>query len=237
MRFKSIIACILIGCPAYTHAAWTNLNYLKGLYIGIGAGANFFSYDDQYEFDPNKVLNTTFYDRTYELNISTFDPNVTIGYIRSNEIYYVGLEFNANFTNNTLSQNKNITNNNNYSLGNTYSLWGKFGVKLFDRASGYGLLGATTSQLKRQISFTGPFQPLNMTSVSESRTIWGPVLGVGIEHILTDNWHIALEYSHVFYNKVNYALQNSIYQFLGTIGNDEVTLSQNTVMLKAIYYF
>jgi hypothetical protein len=45
-----------------------------------------------------------------------------------------------------------------------------------------------------------------------------------------------LEYNHTFYHNINYSLQPAIFKFLGNVGNNQLDLNENTVMLKAIYY-
>lgn len=237
MKIKTfaLIGC-LISLSSSLYAA-INPRCLSGVYVGVGAAENFFSIDDQYTFDPNSVLDTHFYDRTKSFSFNEFTPNLTVGYAGTVNNVLLGLEFNANFIHKRQYQNESISSTNLFSLSNTYSLWARLGYQFLEPTLVYGLAGVARTELKRNADFTGPFVPLGLTPVNQSKDIWGPVLGVGVEQLLTDNWHVALEYSHIFYGRTNFPLTNSIFKFLGTIGDNKVNLNQDTVILKLIYAF
>lgn len=236
MNIKTFVLLILISMSSTLYAAINPL-CLSGFYAGIGLAENFFSFEDQYTFDAESVLNTDFYDRKHHFTVFELTPNVTVGYARLVNNVLLGLEFNANFIHEHQNENEDIASNNIFSLSNTYSLWARLGYSFCTQTIAYGLFGVATTGLTRHILFTGPFQPINIAPVNQSRRVWGPVIGVGVEQLLTDHWHIGLEYSHIFYDRVNYALENNIFKFLGSIGNNKVKLNQDTVTLKLIYAF
>ena len=239
MNIKRILCLGLLGFSASTMAMPMTLDYLHGLYVGVGAAENIFSFDNTYSFNSNVVDHTSFYNRSSNFTASNLNPDLVLGYgFNAYHYYYFGIEANANFNTIRRSNNDKIAATNNFTLNTTYDLFGKIGYHFLPTTMGYALFGGALTQLKQNVVFNadGPFGPVDLAPNSQAKTVWGGVVGVGIEQAYTDHLSFAAEYSHVFYSDTTYSLQHDIFKFLGNIAKDKVALSQDTVMLKAIYY-
>jgi opacity protein-like surface antigen len=125
-----------------------------------------------------------------------------------------------------------------YTLDTTYDLIAKAGYQIKPTTTLYGLAGATHTSLNDTIVFTSSAQlgALDLAAFSQNKDLWGAIVGAGLEQAVTEHCHLALEYNHTFYHNINYSLQPAIFKFLGNVGNNQLDLNENTVMLKAIYY-
>ena len=231
----ALLALTMLSLNASATALSTDS--LKGFYAGVGGAETYIHFHNKFSFNPDVVEDTNFYDRSTNFDTTNFNPEVVLGYAKVFNRYYLGLEIGINFTDfQRTDMNSDYTAR--YTLDTTYDVIAKAGYQIKTATTLYGLAGATRTSFNETIAFAsgGQLGELNLAAFSQNKNVWGAIVGIGLEQAVSEHCHLALEYNHTFYNDINFPLQHAIFKFLGNVGNSQLDLNENTVMLKAIYY-
>ncbi len=225
--FKRIFfAGFLFAFSAASHAAYIPF---QGIYLAVGAAENLYSFSEKVQLNPS-VPGAGGYERNADFNKSNLNPVFTIGY--GGLIYddiFGGLEGSLSANQIQRTQGNNFSTTNAYIFNNTYNLLAKLGYVFQDINMAYGLAGASKTSLERQVSFGGTYAPLVLSPLHQTQNLYGTLFGIGIERAYDQYLHFAFEYNHIYYGRTNYNLP-------GGVGVDKVYLSQDTFILKAVYF-
>lgn len=141
--------------------------------------------------------------------------------------------------------------NTNVHLRQQYSFLGKIGWLMTPETQIYGLFGGQLGKFRYHANANAQLTPIGGTvpfnaQVSQSKSIlkWGYLLGLGLEHFVTCNGSIALEYNLANYRSLGipHRLDAPLVSGVPSTGADfyvdnTVRVLTNATMFKYNYYF
>lgn len=218
---------ILLSLLASTQAGAISMyTPFQGIYVGAAAAENLYAFESQYQF--NSPLVPSNVEQQSWFNKSNLNPAITIGYGGlMYDDYFGAVETNASFNEIQRTQGNVASTTNKYIFNNTYNLLAKLGWVFQDINLGYVVAGMSRTTLEREISFSDSL-PIAIPPLNQTQNLYGPVFGVGYERAYDQYLHFAVEYNYINYSRNNYTLPNG--------GVNKVYLSQNTFLLKAVYF-
>ena len=208
--------------------------------MGLNLNANYATMRNKYYFDPFEVDNTDFYDRQHDVSVNSVTPGVIFGYGQHfNGNYYAGLEADISINPIRRATSDEVSSKTVFKLDKIISLIGKLGYTTnYYNLTPYGLIGLQYTQLTRNTVFspTGDYQLIDLATLNKTNPIYGKIIGIGVEQAYSELIHFGLEYQHIFYNASEFDLKHRVFDFLGDLGTNKISTSQDTISFRVLFY-
>lgn len=261
MKKISLLCLTLISINTFAESSFSyKCTPFTGPYAGLGIGNRYVAIKDKQSSNIHapEIFSITMTGAP-QVSINKIIGEINIGYGVTYQQLYLALEGRGIFSgadkksiNTILTENNSqliLSNNLNIKIKNEYGLLFKLGYLFMPSTILYGLIGSEWMSYSANTN-TDYMQNIGAdiiasTTNSHSETRSGLLVGVGIEHLITNTVSIGLEYTYVNYSSLHYPMTTPSTVTLNDVPFPGSALSENhhlssrvnNVVLKLNYYF
>lgn len=219
-------ATLSVPESAHSKRSWS------GFHVGVGGGGNMMTSKSHVRSDVNQSYSTDYGSETYNSTIDTnrllrgFGKFATIeaGYDKQFDQIVVGafVDFRIGATNTKYSvvdttssegsgslssYDATTTQSQHVHMGNSFNIGGRLGYIVSENTLVYGLVGYSSAQINATAEIDVEHAPSSMLNDFSLRTVTngmrsGYTIGAGVEHFLTDNVALKVEYRFADYGNI-----------------------------------